>query len=149
MFERLTEKSIGTFGYDLKDHKHEVGEFGNYDTFFDYSMAVKQLGKYEDSCLSSEQVQEFTNAKTEGRLVVLPCKVGDTVYEPRRGRGIISEYEITEIIINRYGVSFFRWNLKEGIYSHLTGFPVECLGKTVFLTREAAEKALKKRGDTP
>jgi hypothetical protein len=125
-----------------------------------------RLAAYEDSGLSPEEVvkikkclnmwveickennvsivqfKKWAEAEQDGRLVVLPCKVGDTVYEPRKDRGIISEYETTEIIINKYGVSFFRWNLKEGIYSHLGGFPVECLGKTVFLSREAAEKAL-------
>jgi hypothetical protein len=42
--ERVTEKSIGCFVYDLKDFKHKVGEFGDYDAFFAYSMAVKRLG---------------------------------------------------------------------------------------------------------
>lgn len=91
----------------------------------------------------SKLKQEIAKAKAGGHLVVLPCKVGDMVYEPRKDRNIISMYEITEIIINQYGVSFFRWNLIEGIYSYMTGFPVECLGKTVFLTYEAAQKALK------
>lgn len=46
--ERLTEKTVGCFAYDLKDHKHVVGEFATYDAFFNYSMAVKRLGEYED-----------------------------------------------------------------------------------------------------
>ena len=46
--ERLTEKSVGCFEYALKDHKALPGEFGTYDAFFDYSMAVKRLGHYED-----------------------------------------------------------------------------------------------------
>src|SRR5690625_4173312 len=46
--ERLTKKTIGCFKYDLKDHKPIVGEFNDYDTFFNYSMAVKRLGGLED-----------------------------------------------------------------------------------------------------
>ena len=45
---RLTEKSIGTFKYDLKDFKHKSKEFNDYDAFFAYSMAVKRLGELED-----------------------------------------------------------------------------------------------------
>ena len=30
--------------------------------------------------LENEQLQEFANAKADGRLVMLPCKAGDIVY---------------------------------------------------------------------
>lgn len=47
--ERLTEKTVGCFEYALKDHTPVPGEFGTYEAFFDYSMAVRKLGKYEDA----------------------------------------------------------------------------------------------------
>ncbi|WP_083258499.1 hypothetical protein [Cellulosilyticum sp. I15G10I2] len=46
--DRLTEKTIGTFKYDLKGFKHKPREFNDYDAFFAYSMAVKRLGELED-----------------------------------------------------------------------------------------------------
>lgn len=46
---RLTEKTIGCFNYDLKDFKHKPNEFSDYDTFFAYSNAVKRLGELEDA----------------------------------------------------------------------------------------------------
>ena len=46
---RLTEKSIGAFQYDLKDHEHKPKEFNDYDAFFAYSNAVKRLGELEDA----------------------------------------------------------------------------------------------------
>lgn len=46
---RLTEKSIGSFEYDLKNFKHKPREFNDYDAFFAYSNAVKRLGKLEDA----------------------------------------------------------------------------------------------------
>lgn len=67
-YKRLTEKTIGCFQYDLKDFKHKIGEFNDYDAFFAYSMAVKRLGELEDKI-------------ENGTLVELPCKVGDVVYE--------------------------------------------------------------------
>lgn len=54
---RLTEKTIGCFAYTLKDHKPVVGEFGTYDAFFDYSMAVKRLGEYEDTGLTPDEIK--------------------------------------------------------------------------------------------
>ena len=63
-YRRLTEKTRDCFQYDLKDFKHKIGEFGDYDAFFAYSMAVKRLGELEDKIEA-------------GTLVELPCRVGD------------------------------------------------------------------------
>lgn len=59
VMERLTEKTVGCFEYALKDHKAVPVEFGTYDAFFDYSMAVKRLGHYEDSGLEPEEIKGF------------------------------------------------------------------------------------------
>lgn len=56
MSEMLTEKTIGCFEYSLKDHVPVVGEFKTYEAFYDYSMAVRRLGKYESTKLTPEQV---------------------------------------------------------------------------------------------
>lgn len=64
-YQRLTIRdNIGCFKYDLKDFKHKIGEFGDYDAFFAYSMAVKRLGELE------EKIEN-------GTLIELPCKVGN------------------------------------------------------------------------
>ena len=64
-YQRLTMRdNIGCFKYDLKDFKHKIGEFGDYDAFFAYSMAVKRLGELEDKIEA-------------GTLIEIPCKVGD------------------------------------------------------------------------
>ena len=98
-----------------------------------------RLAEYEDTGLTPEQVEELAHdtteplhrkigewigAETAGRLVVLPCKVGDTVYrlqylEPTPGRFVLGIAEINFTLI---------W--------------LEEFGKTIFLTREEAEKAL-------
>ena len=63
---------------------------------------------------------EIAEADKDGRVVVLPCKVGDTVYILRRafdGADVVGETELW-------------WD------------DIPQLGKTVFLTREEAENAL-------
>lgn len=57
--ERLTEEAVDCFEYALKDHKAVPGEFGTYDAFFDYSMAVKRLGNYENTGLEPEEIKGF------------------------------------------------------------------------------------------
>lgn len=60
--DRLTEPTVGCFLYQLKDHKAVPGEFGTYEAFFDYSMAVRKLGQYEATGLTPEQCRELAEA---------------------------------------------------------------------------------------
>jgi len=55
---RVTKKTIGCFQYTLKDHKPITGEFNNYDSFFNYNMAVKRLGELEES-LEPKSIDEW------------------------------------------------------------------------------------------
>ena len=85
-------------------------------------------------------------AVNEGRVVVLPCKVGDTVYyintlnfAPLK-RNRVYRAEVTRIVITQRSVSFVAKVRYAGGVSEIVedGF-----GKTIFLTREEAEQALK------
>ena len=84
------------------------------------SNAIARLAAYEDTGLEPE---ELAHAKKKGRLVVLPCEIGSPVYSHARkldGADYVRETE-------------FWWS------------DIPQMGKTVFLTREAAEAALKER----
>ena len=60
-YKRLTIRdNIGCFKYDLKDFKHKIGEFGDYDAFFAYSMAVKRLGELEDKIENGTLVPKYS-----------------------------------------------------------------------------------------
>ena len=67
-----------------------------------------------------KKLAEYETAEEEGRLVVLPCKLGTPVYFLRHG--------------------FDGWRIDSRKFAY--GMIGE-VGKTVFLTREEAEKALK------
>lgn len=90
---------------------------------------IERLAAYEDSGLTPEEFQQLSKAKAEGRLVMLPCKIGGLVFiigsKYRHGRD--------ETWIN---TGKFRWS------------DMEKLGKTVFLSREEAEKALREASDS-
>ena len=92
----------------------------------DYISAARKLCDYED-------------LEEQGLLVRLPCKVGDIVYVPTRN--FVSELRIIMISVDMHG-TYFGWMLNSGIYPNLNGFSRSKLGKTVFLTREEAEKKL-------
>ena len=113
----------------------------------DYISAANRLADYEDTGLTPEEIdmdheaaeqlrqlcrncdldrlEKLADADKAGRLVVLPCKVGDTVYILRRtfdGADVVGEAELW-------------WD------------DIPQLGKTVFMTREEAAKALEAMKD--
>lgn len=93
---------------------------------------------------AKEKLSEYETAEKEGRLVVLPCKVGDTVWMVHQRltstvNNVISKMTVTELRGNRLNPI---WFVIDGEYGRTSFHPSE-IGKTVFLTREEAEKALK------
>jgi len=107
--------------------------------------AINRLAEYEDSGLSPEEVQELAKAKADGRLVVLPCKVGDNVYFLLQdGEWYVSSpHRITEIGTRGFWTSAFPLE-KPNAMDDFTSW--DEFGKTVFLTKEEAERALERSG---
>ena len=89
---------------------------------------------FSDKPEFTEHIRELLRAEKDGRLVVLPCKVGDTIY--RRGDPIkkIYEWQIAYVEVYEDETVF--------VDDSDNTFVEADIGKTVFLTREEAEKAL-------
>jgi DNA-directed RNA polymerase subunit RPC12/RpoP len=83
--------------------------------------------------ISQEELDELIKAKADGRLVVLPCKVGDSIYRPE-GLKYSVFWTITNVTIYPDEIVFI--DDSDNI------FTLDDIGKTVFLTREEAEKAI-------
>lgn len=101
-----------------------------------------------DDCL--EKLAEYETAEEEGRLVVLPCKVGETVYAilhrrtPCIARGReFEEYSCSGCEEEKCDshLEYFVWENKFATLEWIVG-NLRKFGKTVFLTCEEAEKAL-------
>lgn len=91
------------------------------------NLAAQALG------VEPSRLRELAEVDKDGRVVVLPCKVGDTVYFALLGR-----------IIEKQVFSIVSFSNSTRIYCGGTSeyFRPEDIGKTFFLTREEAEKAL-------
>lgn len=105
---------------------------------------------FEDEAISKgvpfKRIVALMEADRAGRLAVLPCKAGDTVYEVT-SRKTISEYRVKAIRVELF-CTFIEWDIVAGfVDKSIFGIPVDEIGKTVFLTREAAEKALEAMKD--
>ena len=114
----------------------------------------ERLKAYEYTGLSPEEVMAMQHtldeyhkvadpllrAQADGRLVVLPCKVGQRVFALLDTDKHISECEVKQIGMgNKIG---FIGLEPIGARGREYGVSLNGFGKTVFLTREEAEKAL-------
>lgn len=160
--ERLTEKHyLGT------DHYMKCSGSCNVDMDCidcpSFDCLVERLAAYEDTGLTPEEVaalvkdwsdlctivgecggisrvRVLAEADKDGRLVVLPCKVGQRVFALLDTDKHISECEVKQIGMgNKIG---FIGLEPIGARGREYGVALNGFGKTVFLTREEAENAL-------
>ena len=122
-----------------------------------------RLGAYEDTRMTPELVQEIAElaiwihknglekikkwikADKDGRLVVLPCQSGEHVFALLDNQTHVWECEVEHAVLDGWRKVFAIRPLghsKESYYA-----PFGAFGQSVFLTREAAEKALEAMKD--
>lgn len=94
---------------------------------------------FADDTSKAERIRELFKADKEGRVVVLPCKVGDTVYWVHNKT--ITKCRMYRIQKNHKGIYIC---LRGDRKSHGAFRTDLVIGKTVFLTREEAEEALRR-----
>ena len=110
-----------------------------------------RLKAYEDIaelCGGFDRLRELAEADKDGRCVVLPCKVGDTVYMIERifdiDNGICDEICARKVIGHGGNNLNKLWLVGSGGICNVYIFVSE-FGKTVFFTRAEAEKALQEK----
>ena len=171
--ERLTKRINGVVTYIGKENSYDTGQIAAELNAAARREILERLADYEDTERRPEEVQalnrlfyyaltesrtlqeqlalierlrELAEADKDGRLAVLPCKIGGTVYlllqdavkyNPETCGWYISEDRVGAIAEG----GFYLGDPADDIYVRN-----EEIGKEVFLTREEAEKALGKKG---
>lgn len=129
-------------------------------------MAEKRLSEELRHCLEGNGCKDCSNYQSESRLTcpnllqkayerikeyeeMFPCKVGDIIYYPYEDFNFVFPVSISQIIISDLGEGRYcvQYN---GCFFNGYGdpekdfeFDTEDFGKDVFLTKSAAEQALK------
>lgn len=92
-----------------------------------------------DSNLTDNEVKIVADYLLENGVIVPPCKVGDKIY-----RIVDMSHTACESFVSSFAETVEPYAI---IYKNMMGgyscIPFEEFGKTVFLTREEAERALK------
>ena len=123
---------------------------GNYDKYEEDRLWLEWFRAVAKE-VSPDRLQEICEAEADGRLVVLPCKVGDTIY-------VVGLKCLVENILRRECVMFecddcnkkadyeiFKKTATVNFIQRLMSEKDDLfvIGKSVFFTREEAEAALK------
>ena len=110
-----------------------------YGEFCLLESALKNYG-------SHDRMKELSEADKDGRVALLPCKVGDTVYFVNAKQ--ILEFAVVGYAVDETGIS---WVHSEHVdktgHTNERTFSPDRFGKNTFLTREEAERALQEMED--
>ena len=147
--ERLTYNDDGCWqvhGADQNLCKQVCEEYSNCKSC-PIGRAIDRLAEYEDTGLTVERAAELGKADSEGRVVVLLVGLEDKVYEIKRcstreaaAKGVrldhkkAGRYSRDYIFPRNRPLKIVERKMVKSLYAKI--------GKTVFLTREEAEKAL-------
>ena len=84
-----------------------------------------------------DKLAQYEDLEEQGRLVILPCKIGDKVYN------ITWWDDVQEKVVVK-GKTYYRTIHKHKVSKSTFGYTdIEEIGKTVFLTKSEAEAKLK------
>lgn len=113
---------------------------------------IERLDKLLAQTDDDVRLRELAEADKDGRVVVLPCKVGDTLWVTGRDN-VPREMEleapdIRTVCTDEDNLCMSTCNRKpDGFCAYRLRNDGADIGKTVFLTREEAEKALEAKKD--
>ena len=124
-----------------EDKELEPEEVLPKDKADEIALKLMRLADLESIC-SYTRLRELAEADKAGRLVVLPCRIGATAYILIQDSAIFYPetngwYIVEETIDAITQDGFYLGATEDGDFR-----PNDAIGKTVFLTREEAEKAL-------
>lgn len=101
-------------------------------------------------CEQDDLIERIADHLLANGVIVPPCKVGDTVYAYCEVFGVVLPYFVENLRIGFLDKGREYWVYEANCQVEEThelldemDFDLDDLGKTVFLTREDAEKALK------
>lgn len=100
--------------------------------------AISEITEFDG--LPIDRLRELAEADKDGRVLILPCKVGDTVYFVNKQ---ILEFAVVGYAVDETGISWVHSEHVDKIGdTNERTFSPDRFGKNTFFTREEAEKAL-------
>ena len=146
---KLTLEEAIVHAKEVAEKNYRGADFESIDSIDDdiKTNCIKCAEEHEQLAEWLEELKTYKEAEGQGLLVRLPCKVGDKVWDNDFGHPV--PYEIKAFSYG-YCDSYVEPDIEDQIifyYENYSGsitgsFAMSEIGKTVFLTREEAEKKL-------
>lgn len=157
--ERLTRRINGVVVYVGVKNPYSTGQIPCEVEPAGVREMMDRLAACEDTGLEPEEItvmrhtldeyhkvaDPLLRAQADGRLVVLPCKIGDTVWAILDGKKHVCKCIVEFINIGGLCTTVVLCKI-DGLREQYSATAAS-LSKTVFLTREEAEKALEAMKD--
>ena len=146
--ERLTREYCGEYVPKELCSIDKLGEADDCDLCFEYCKVVETYTEDCTNCAINKcfnKLGDYENLEEQGKLLKLPCKVGDIVYTNYLIQGWYFrkenrpyEAKVVFIGLNEAG-GYINVDFENG---HMLQFKFSDIGKIVFLTREEAKNML-------
>ena len=134
--ERLTIDEIIKH-CDRKTEMYEKACDIKYLETTDMNNSIKEYWEHKQVAEYLKQLKEYQQLEEQGRLIKLPCKIGDTIYNTTWWDNIQEK-----VIVK--GKTYYRTIPKHKVSKSIFSYSdINEFGKTVFLTKKEAEEKLK------
>lgn len=117
-----------------EDSRCEPEEVLPKDKADEITLKLMRIADLESLC-NYTRLRELAEADKDGRVIVLPAKKGDTLYA-------VTRFGVEKRVVKEIAAPFF-YNTYESSDRAALSTDIRNFGKTVFLTHEEAEKALR------
>lgn len=140
---KLAEEYKPTTNSDIQEvidnlEVYTVGRLKNARVHITVEELQNQIDRLE------QLAEEYKDSEEQGLLLRLPCKIGD-VFFSTISNGPADKCKVSSITIK--SDETFKIRLSSGYYRSVFEVTTDDIGKTVFLTKEEAEQALKQKGE--
>lgn len=139
IMERLTLENAISHAKEVAEKNYRGADFESIDSIDDdiKTNYIKCAEEHMQLVKWLEELKSYKDLDEQGLLVRLPCKVGDDLY-------CIVNGEVKKLKVYSFGVPDFE--ITDIEFKYVDGLKIVRfvgeVGKTVFLTREEAEKKL-------
>ena len=142
-YPRCVEEPCYGSGCKIKDCPFEIAVCERLAAYEDIGLTPEEIKApfTEDTMIKlaaqalgveADRLRELAEADKDGRVIVLPAKIGDTLYA-------VTRFGIEKRVVKEIAAPFF-YNTYESSDRAALPTAIRNFGKTVFLTREEAEK---------